>query len=737
MTSELRHGAGDVTPRVRSDGLHPASRRWLCGGTVAALLIMHAWQTVRLFPSWPALVNNEPVISVDHAIHLYHGYLGAKFLAEHGTSWGYDPFFMAGYPKTPVYDSSSGPAELFQLLAGGKYSPRAYKIGVAVVVWLGLACVGTAAWAYGTGPVPTVVTMGLALWYWWIGFPDNLLRTGLVAFVWASAVAVLLPGVLLWFGRRPGAAAWAALAGAAALGAQAHVTLPLMAFVPVGVAYVTLAARGVDESGRMRTWRWHVAVWAALATALALTSLWWRPLLRFLPLKTSSEHFMRATYWNFFLEYYEGWDSRLPLLILLFGVVGLVGWWRSGRRLESAVLASQIGFLSLLTFAGSLWSTSRNLEPLRFQVPLCLAWCVAAGQGVCSVVSGLDPQAWAGSRWAKLGCASCAGSVVLAIMVTTPSTWWWALTRVVVRRWDRNRDTVLSREELPAAWRSRFDDLDANHDGRLDRHELLQALDGECPRSTWEHTLLHLRNTRRLAVGLRPEMIALVAWIDENTDHSARILFEDQRRLWEDTEPESMHWTPLLPLLTGREFIGGLYHLAIIPHRRAAFGDWHLGGEGDRTIRDWSPDELRAFCELYNVGWVITWSRASPLKDGGRPLSTDVFAALPFCERVAIVPRYSGRRDENLYSIFRMHREPSFFARGRGRVTRVDYNRLELADLEPESGRIVLRYHWQDGFRSEPPLRIERTAGPDDPVGFIGIATDRPVPRLVIENAYR
>jgi hypothetical protein len=175
----------------------------------------------------------------------------------------------------------------------------------------------------------------------------------------------------------------------------------------------------------------------------------------------------------------------------------------------------------------------------------------------------------------------------------------------------------------------------------------------------------------------------------------------------------------------------------MIPHRRASFGDWHLAGESTRSIRDWSAEELRAFCDQYNIGWTITWSREGPHKDRGRPLSTDVFAALPFCERVATVPRHTGRRDENLYSIFRVHREPSFFARGRGRVTRVAYNRIELADLEPESGQLVLRYHWQDDFRSDPPVRIQRTVVTDDPVGFIGVQTDRPVPVLVIENTYR
>ena len=76
---------------------------------------------------------------VDHAIHLYHGALGARFLPEHGTTWGYDPFFMAGYPETPVWDSSSNLSIAFQLAAGGRYSPRAYKLGLFACTFLVVA----------------------------------------------------------------------------------------------------------------------------------------------------------------------------------------------------------------------------------------------------------------------------------------------------------------------------------------------------------------------------------------------------------------------------------------------------------------------------------------------------------------------------------------------------------------------------------------------------------------------
>jgi hypothetical protein len=680
---------------------------WCSQILVAIVLTAHLWLTIELFPSWQKLVNDEPVVSVDHAIHLYHGYLGAKFLKEHGSSWGYDPYFMAGYPKTPVYDSSSGPAELFQLLAGGTYSPRAYKIGTFSLVALVPFTIALASWGYGMRLAAVLFATTWSVWFWWAGFADTLVRTGLVAFVWGSAVAVLVPALLLRWCAVPRFANWLLLALLASLGIQAHSIFALMAAVPLaaGYAWITLVGCTAELDGNRRPgWRWHAATWLALAFALAATCAWWWPLIKFLPLKTASDIFMQhrgdpldpvpLRIVKLALMYYLTADAFVPLLLLLFGMIGLVRWCVSGRGLQGAMLGSQIAGLALLTFAGSQWQATRNLEPLRFQVPLGLALCLAAGEGVSVVVQGLAPRRLWGTKTVKLTWALSVLVLALAAAVTFPSLWW---TRV--------------------------------------------GLDGKfCPASSWRSTANRLHAVQPLAVGLEPEMVELADWIRSNCDGSARILFEDQLRLLENlnpSAPESIHWTPLLPVLTGREFVGGLYHLAFIPHRRAAFGDWSLAG---RNVREWSADELQGLFEQYNIGWAITWSRASPLKQGAdylMPLSTDILGRMPFCEPVAKIRRHTTREDEAEYAIFRVHRTPNYFAKGRGRVVRADFNRIELANIEPDQGEIVLRYHWQEEFAADPPVPLTRANSPGDSVGFIRIITDQAIDRLVLLNSYR
>src|SRR5258708_2987561 len=88
------------------------SRVWYVVGL--GLIVWQGWMTLTLFGPdhpWQRLCDDQPVISGRHALHFYHGMLGAESLRERGRLSCYDPAFQAGYPKTPIFDSGSRPAE--------------------------------------------------------------------------------------------------------------------------------------------------------------------------------------------------------------------------------------------------------------------------------------------------------------------------------------------------------------------------------------------------------------------------------------------------------------------------------------------------------------------------------------------------------------------------------------------------------------------------------------------------
>jgi hypothetical protein len=648
---------------------------------LVVVLALHAFLAFRLFPSPKAIVDDEPVVMVDHAIHEYHGALGARFLGEAGTTWGVDPFFMAGYPETPVWDSSSNLAILFQSLAGG-YSPRAYKLGLLACSLLALGMIPAAAWAAGLGAGEAAAAAAFACFYFWGGYPGGLWRTGLFAFLTASAGVGLVLALCARFDRRPTVPLWLGLTALAAALFFMHVTTPIMLCGGL-LAFVAATAR--RHGGR-----WIVALVGAAVLVAVINAFWLVPLWRFRGIREGGGFFFTVDTPLFFLGYLLGvdLDGHLAVVLLIVGIAGLIGWAREGRQALAAAVGGGAIWLFLLAAFGSFWGPTRILEPLRFVVPLNLLMALPAGSAAARATGRLARVAGGGVRGATASLAAW-----LAVLGGV-----WAAFPITMR-------TVI------------------------------------------QH--------RPLAVGIAPEMTGLVDWLRSNTDPSARILFEDQLRVLESTDPESTHWAPLLPFLLGRDqrqFIGGLYQTAFIRHRRmAAFGDFQLG---DRPMEEWTPDALRGYCDLYNIGWVACWS----------PLSRFWFDRFEPATRVATLPRHHtpgigpsadprpweamARRagpqvatrymveGNSQYAIYRLDRPHSFVIRGRARLAAVDFNRIELADVVPHEGSILLSFHWIDGWRTDPPRRIGPEPVPRDPVDFVRIDLPGPVPRLVIFNGY-
>ena len=692
------------TPQPATANPDPAPRagRFRGGWLLAVVLIAQTWAATRLWPDLGSIVDpGSPVVIVDHAIHEYHGALGAKFLGESGTTWGYDPFFMAGYPETPLWDSSSNLAISFNVvnaLVGGGPSFRPYKVGLFAVSILGLLALAVGARVAGGSWVESGVAAGLAAVYFWVGYPIALWRSGLFAFLTAAIAAPLLLGLCVWFDHRPGRWGWLVLGLAGAGLFCTHVTAPIL--VGVGaVAFYALVAGRHDR-------RWHGAIVGAVGLTVLLNLIWLVPLWRFRGLRVGSGSFLTTDSARFLIDYYLTTpvhpltgqiqiatllDARSGLILGGLGLAGMVGWWFTGRRAAVAAFGGSIVALILLTGFGSLWEPTKILEPLRFRVAVCYLLAVPG--------------------------ASC------LVGVST------ALARLVGRRW-------VGRIVTLAVWALVFG--------------VWFQLDPAYLRGVG----IWLAQRRPLVVGYPREAAPLVAWLRRETDLSARVLFEDQLRLLEPTDAESTHWTPLLPALLGpddRLFIGGLYHSAFIQHhQRAAFGDFYLGG---RAIDEWTPAEFARYADQYNLGWVVCWS----------PLARYAFDHMPGATRVATLPRYAtfGRppagnerewtsilrragpatarqyvgEGESAYAVYRLDRPHSYFVRGQGRVVGVAPNRVELADVEPDAeGVAVLKLHWLDTWRTDPAVVIRPEPTPADPVPFIRIETPRAIPRLVIKN---
>jgi hypothetical protein len=204
------------------------------------------------------------------------------------------------------------------------------------------------------------------------------------------------------------------------------------------------------------------------------------------------------------------------------------------------------------------------------------------------------------------------------------------------------------------------------------------------------------RGKMLLRTQLRPELGAIVEWIKQETPAAGRVLFEESG---DETGfvYDGMYLSAFIPHWTGRELIGGPINLYNDRHH---FAEFHSGKLLKRDIQTLSDETIRNYFRLYNIGAVVAF----------HPLSI---------ERLRSVPGLitADRRIGPIH-LMKVNQPLTWFVNGDGRV-KAGLNRLSISDARGDT--VVLKYHWVQGLRGRPELKIVPVQIGDDPIPFIQV----------------
>jgi hypothetical protein len=602
---------------------------WLL--VVAALLIGQGWLTLRLFTpslSIDALTNDEPVVSGRHALHYYHGMLGAKAQEEYGSGSCYDPAYQAGYPKTPVFDGGSRPSEFVQIIGGT--SASAYKFGLAICcLCVPLAFVGMARGILLSPSAScTAGLLGCALW--WSPPSRALIDAGDFDLLLGGLCALLHVCWLIRFERMPGIDSWLVMTVFVALAWWMQPFLMIGFFPFLLLFYLWVATR--------QNLIWHLAIASTLVVGFGVNyawlSDWGRNLWLYLPF--GGDQPAPAPTWPAIAR---EWTSLLPRDPVSIGVAvaGLVGLFVLLAVNRSAAWLLGLGTLvfTLGAGVGKVWPVLSDFGTEKLLI--VAVWCLVcpAAHLFASIAEHLGKA----SGWRPVGLI-------------------WIVAALTGLAWSIDLPRQLSKP-------------------------------------------------RGLEIGLNANRAAAVRTLVEQTTPDARILWEDR--------PGSAHgWTALLASLTDRWFLGGLDSDGRVEHM---FARLHGGKLCGKPIGEWSDAQLVKFCERYNIGWVVCFE----------PESIERFRALPFAKPIAEI------KDGSTGVLFALERKFSYFLKGRGKLVQADWQRLALADVEPENGEVILCIHYQTNLRTAPAyVQAERDLDLDDPIPLLRLKVPGPVTRLTI-----
>jgi len=178
--------------------------------------------------------------------------------------------------------------------------------------------------------------------------------------------------------------------------------------------------------------------------------------------------------------------------------------------------------------------------------------------------------------------------------------------------------------------------------------------------------------TREKHATMSPVLREMVSWVRCNTKDDSRILFAGRT-----VHGYGGGHVSFLPILTGRDMMACDYYAFSMRLVEYEYPPREWRSEGNQGIFD--------FMELHNVGHVITyhdhWKRHLRSDPG----------------KYEEVATFKQRTLEA--AAFRVKREYSFLAKGRGRVTST-VNRIEV-QLDEPADDVVLRYNWAEGLTAQ------------------------------------
>ncbi|MGN6716527.1 MAG: hypothetical protein ACTHLX_03960, partial [Candidatus Binatia bacterium] len=155
---------------------------------VALIWSLHTCGLAALFSPASGIFNTQPLIDQDWGLHFHHLNSLVAFWHQDKMVWGYNPFFMAGYPSNTIQDLSIKFFEFVALLLSPvALSPiQWFKISafvaMASVPWLMYMAAKNLFVADETKHFVATLAALLGTAYWWNSLPREMFFYGMIGF---------------------------------------------------------------------------------------------------------------------------------------------------------------------------------------------------------------------------------------------------------------------------------------------------------------------------------------------------------------------------------------------------------------------------------------------------------------------------------------------------------------------------------------------------------------------------
>jgi len=302
---------------------------------------------------------HEPVVQDDYLVHYTEGIETAHFFKTRGRLWGYNPWFLAGYPCGVYQGCDNRWVVLCQLCLGWVNPAFAFNVSILLALlmlpWLAF---GTAT-AFGMRGWNRACYVAIST-YGVVGFKllNAFILFGGIGFVLSVFLSFLAAGCLDLALRNKSAWTYVALGLAAASACFVHILAPFP-IICAGLAVLLPRVRQLT--------RRDLVMLPLAGTICALPNLIWIvPFLRFQEWRGHSDDMFQTP----LTLIRERFTTDTPLLVMTMLFILAIAQMLRERRVTSAI-SHTLGFTALfaVAFFGSQIGLG-DIQPGRFIIPL-------------------------------------------------------------------------------------------------------------------------------------------------------------------------------------------------------------------------------------------------------------------------------------------------------------------------------------------------------------------------------
>ena len=346
---------------------------------------------ITIFLPHEDIFSNSPIYTDDYAMHFSQCLSAKRFLSSFGQCWGYDPFFLAGYPRGALVNADNKAWELLFFIFAPLSKGFAFKLYLILFLLLYPFFLYAAARNFNLSRGASLIASVLAILFFYLSMAVDFVSWGMLSYVFMCYFSIYIFSLFYKLFEHFTWKKYITLVFLSSLLLLMHILSPVHLLLPLLILYACYFKRlSVPH---------HLAMLLMVAIVLLVNSFWLIPISQFFNEKTT-----RPENYNFTLQsdnifepinvYIKQKQSILyrktpqlnntfmDVILLLFGICGFYSWWREKRLKLMFPFLGGVLFIFIIAYYGSHTDLFPQLQPKRFTIPMNIFLIIPASAGI-------------------------------------------------------------------------------------------------------------------------------------------------------------------------------------------------------------------------------------------------------------------------------------------------------------------------------------------------------------------